>query len=83
MEKNVAIGGRDGVIYLADIFKGELVRKLTGHDLDIQRVVFSPDGNTLASSCYIDETVRIWNPRTGEHLRTFFEHTGEVMGFRL
>lgn len=76
--KNVAIGSRDGIIYLVDLFSGELNRKLIGHHQDIQRVVFSPDGNTLASSCYVDETVCIWNPHTGEHIRTIEQHTGEL-----
>ena len=48
--------------------------------MDIQSLVYSPDGQLLASSCYIDETVRIWNPHTGEHLHTIIEHTGELWG---
>ena len=65
--KIVAIGNSDGNIYLSDLNTGKLMQKLTGHSEDVQRVVFSPDGKTLASSSYLDETVRLWDVRTGEH----------------
>ena len=78
--ETVAIGSRDGNIYLSDLNTGKLMRKLTGHSEDVQRVVFSPDGRTLASSSYLDETVRIWDVHTGEHSRTLTEHTGDIEG---
>ena len=78
--KIVAIGSSDGNIYLSDLNTGELKFTLTGHSEDVQRVVFSPDGKTLASSSYLDETVRIWDVRTGEHKRTLTEHTGDIEG---
>ena len=78
--ETVAIGSRDGNIYLSDLNTGKLMRKLTGHSEDVQRVVFSPDGRTLASSSYLDETVRIWDVHTGEHRRTLTEHTGDIRG---
>ena len=78
--KIVAIGSRDGNIYLSDLNTGELKFTLTGHSEDVERVVFSPDGKILASSSYIDETVRIWDVHTGEHKRTLTEHTGDIEG---
>jgi WD40 repeat protein len=42
---------------------------LLGHEALITWVAFSPDGAFLASSSQ-DGTVRIWDPRTGEALRT-------------
>ncbi len=78
--ETVAIGSRDGNIYLSDLNTGTLKQKLTGHSEDVQRVVFSPDGKTLASSSYLDETVRIWDVHTGEHRRTLTEHTGDIRG---
>ena len=78
--KIVAIGNSDGNIYLSDLNTEKLKFILTGHSEDVQRVVFSPDGRTLASSSYLDETVRIWNVDTGEHRRTLTEHTGDIEG---
>ena len=78
--KIVALGSSDGNIYLSDLNAGEFKRKLTGHSEDVQRVVFSPDGKTLASSSYLDETVRLWDVRTGEQKRKLTEHTGDIEG---
>ena len=78
--KMVAIGSRESNIYLSDLNTGELKWTLPGHSDDVQRVVFSPDGRTLASSSYLDETVRIWDVHTGEHKRTLTGHTGDMEG---
>ena len=78
--KMVAIGSRESNIYLSDLNTGELKWTLPGHSDDVQRVVFSPDGRTLASSSYLDETVRIWDVHTGEHKRTLTGHTGDIEG---
>jgi len=44
---------------------GPLVMTLTGHELGVNSVVYSPDGLLLASGSS-DDTVRIWDTRTGE-----------------
>ena len=38
-------------------------------------MAFSPDGRLLATASY-DETVRLWDPATGERRRTLTGHTG-------
>jgi WD40 repeat protein len=40
-------------------------------------IAFSPNGQTLASGS-IDETIKLWNWRTGEIIRTFTGHSAIV-----
>jgi WD40 repeat protein len=47
-----------------------------GHGADVRSVVFSPDGKKVASGSE-DQTVKLWNPKTGDLLRTFTGHGGE------
>ena len=42
-------------------------------------VAFSPDGRLLATAS-ADGTARLWDPATGEHLRTLTGHTSRVCG---
>ena len=42
---------------------------LIGHTASVWAVAFSPDGNTLASGG-ADQTVRIWDVKTGELIKT-------------
>ena len=48
--------------------------KLNGR---IYSIVFSPDGKILAGGSE-DNTIRLWNPTTGQYLTTFRGHSGEV-----
>jgi WD40 repeat protein len=50
---------------------------LPGHGAEVRSVVFSPSGKMLASGSQ-DHTVKLWNPETGELLRTFAGHGGEL-----
>jgi Caspase domain/WD domain, G-beta repeat len=56
-----------------------LARALTGHghDFVVMGVAFSPDGRLLATASD-DQTARLWDPATGECLRTLTGHDGEV-----
>src|SRR5262249_41573573 len=40
-----------------------------GHDVQVLAVAFSPDGTRLASASL--DRVRLWNPTTGEEIRSF------------
>ena len=50
---------------------------LEGHEDRISSVGFSPNGKILASSSW-DNTIRLWNPETGQHLTTFQGHSEAV-----
>ena len=50
---------------------------LKEHTDFVSSVAFSPDGRTLASGSW-DNTIRLWNPRTAEHLRTLIGHSNNV-----
>ena len=53
------------------------IRTLTGHRGWATSVVFSPDGNTIASGSSFG-TIGIWNANTGEHIHTLTGHTYQV-----
>ena len=50
---------------------------LTGHTDAVWKVVFSPDGRRLASGSG-DNTIRLWDGVSGEHIATLEGHTGWV-----
>jgi WD40 repeat protein len=50
---------------------------LRGHQHNVTSVMFSPDGQTLASGSD-DQTVKLWDARTGQELRTLRGHQNDV-----
>ena len=75
-------------IRLWDVNTGKHIKTLTGHTSVVNSVVFSPDGNTIASGSghwagyegiYSDgEEIRLWDVRTGEHIKTLKGHKNVV-----
>ena len=64
-------------IWLYDASTGAEVAPLTGHTDWVTSVVYSPDGQTLASASR-DDTVRLWDVNTGQEKQTLEGHTGSV-----
>jgi WD40 repeat protein/DNA-binding MarR family transcriptional regulator len=78
----LASAGADEIIKVWDIkgiSNGNNIKTLQGHTNWISTVVFSPDGQTLASGSE-DTTVRVWNPHTGKCLQILEGHSHWVLG---
>ncbi|HLN26309.1 MAG TPA: sigma-70 family RNA polymerase sigma factor [Gemmataceae bacterium] len=78
----------DGALLLIDAVTGAVLKQLNGHEDQlsklpqgaqprigqIQSVAFSPDGKSLASACFQDSRVFIWDPATGKVRHTLPGH---------
>src|SRR5207237_7782918 len=62
--------------YLSGQAEGS-TRTLTGHGGEVLAVAFAPDGRLLASGSS-DQTIRLWDPVTGEERKLLRGHTGAV-----
>ncbi|MEI6444237.1 MAG: hypothetical protein WCO29_14205, partial [Nostocales cyanobacterium ELA583] len=54
-----------------------LEKTLTGHSFWVASVAFSPDGKILASGSW-DDTIKLWDLRTGNLLQTLTTHSESV-----
>ena len=77
--------GHSSYVSLFDISKRLHLRNLAGHvSLEscgggtISGVRFSQNGQTIATASIVDATAIIWNPYTGERLKTLSGHSGGI-----
>jgi WD40 repeat protein len=65
----VAVGVEDGGVLICDGQTGLPLRRLSGHTGRVWSLAFTADGGLLATTS-ADRTVRLWDPVSGDHLRT-------------
>ena len=76
----LAVGSREGTIYLYDLKRNEKLKPLIGHTDFVRSVSFSPDGKRLVSSSS-DETSKLWDVESGEQIGTFpLDESRTLMG---
>lgn len=58
---------------------GQVVKTLIGHKSTVTNLVLSADGSKLVSAELWDDTIRIWDPATGQNLdiHKFYTYSGE------
>ncbi|MEO0348883.1 MAG: NB-ARC domain-containing protein [Cyanobacteria bacterium P01_A01_bin.15] len=66
-------------VYLWNLETRQQTRTLEGHQGQVWKVVFSPDRQRLASTCF-DQTVKVWDWQTGHCLSTLQGHSSWVFG---
>lgn len=66
----LAVGSREGTIYLYDLKRNEKLKPLTGHTDLTWSVLFSPDGKRLVSGSN-DKTARLWDVASSEQIAAF------------
>jgi WD40 repeat protein len=74
-----AVVNGPGTIRIWDVQKGTEIRSMTGHQMEISQLAFSPDGKQLVSSSF-DKTVRIWRVADGKEIKQLKGQNGRIEG---
>lgn len=79
--RNIAWGGTDNLVRLADVTTGRVLREFHGHDAPVTSLAFNSDGKRLASGAE-DRRILIWDAATDVALLTLRGHKAEVVSLR-
>jgi WD40 repeat protein len=74
-----ATASLDATAKLWDAATGKEILTLSGHEIGVRDIVFSPDGSLIATGGF-DGTARIWDATTGAELLKITGHEGIVPG---
>lgn len=77
----LAGGNENTAIQLWDLPTGRIRQTLRGHTAEVERLVFSPDGQILASSARWphDKTIRVWDVQSGQELYSLEGHSYVIL----
>lgn len=64
-------------IYIRDIYTGDIITILKGHQNSVTKAIYSPDGNLIASVSF-DNTLRLWDAKTYTCLKILKGHSSNV-----
>lgn len=74
--KTVIAVGADAVCSVCDLHTGQILHRFAGHSGSVMAV--QPLTEMLVASAGMDQTIRLWNPLTGQLQRTLNNHVDAV-----
>ncbi|HNG94633.1 MAG TPA: ankyrin repeat domain-containing protein [Acidobacteriota bacterium] len=74
----VAVCGKNESVHLISLHTGKLEKVLVGHTESVNRVVYSPQGQWLATGSLLEQTIKLWSTSTWEEALTFRGHFNNV-----
>ncbi len=77
-----ATASGDGICQVFEMNSGRKLSKYEGHSRAVLSLRFTLDGQTIAS-CGVDQMLRLWDSKTGKHVRTLDNHVGSVTGLAI
>lgn len=78
----ICVAGKKGVVRVINMQQGSVIKSLTGHGEAINDLKIHPRDSALVLSASKDESLRLWNLRTGVTVAMFAGlkgHRGEVL----
>ncbi|HMF11310.1 MAG TPA: sigma-70 family RNA polymerase sigma factor, partial [Gemmataceae bacterium] len=76
--RTLVMSGRGVAFDLVDLATGKSRLSFEGHQGPASALSFSPDGRTLASCSYMENTIRLWDVAKGRQIRLISGHDGDV-----
>jgi dynein assembly factor with WDR repeat domains 1 len=73
----LATASADGIARIYNVFTGACVSLLQGHENEISKISFNPQGNKIITASS-DKTCRIWSVDTGNELQVLEGHEDEI-----